>query len=93
MKNKVKLVVAMALIILAAWAVPALGAGKYQGTDDLIDKTMQKAAGVKARKPLIDLSQGNLGLFVFAVGGFAAGAVTGYNWRRIFAEKAGSAND
>lgn len=93
MKNKAKWVVAVALIILAVWTVPALGAGKYLGTDDLIDKTMQKEAGIKARKPLINLSQGNLGLFVFAVGGFAAGTVTGYYWRKIFAEKAGITND
>lgn len=93
MKNKVKWVVLVAVLLLAFCSIPALGAGKYQGTDDLIDKTMQKAAGVKAKKPFIDLSQGNLGLFVFAVGGFAAGTVTGYYWHKIFAEKAGQVND
>ncbi|MFZ5640080.1 MAG: hypothetical protein ACOY4Q_05275 [Bacillota bacterium] len=68
---------------------PAEAGEKYLGTDDLVDRKMQEVAGVSAGEPLIDLNQGNLGLFIFAAGGFAAGAVCGYYWRKIFGEKAG----
>jgi len=69
------------------------GAGeKWQGTDDLVDQKMEQIAGVKAKEPLIDISQGNIGLFIFTVGGFIAGTVFGYHWRKIFGEKAGKAN-
>lgn len=68
---------------------PAEAGEKYLGTDDLIDRKMQEVAGVSAGEPLIDLDQGNLGMFVFTAGGFAAGAVCGYYWRKIFGEKAG----
>lgn len=67
-------------------------ANNYQGTDDLIDAKMRQTAGVGAKAPLIDISKGNIGLFVFAVGGFAAGTIVGYYWRKIFNEKAGNEN-
>ncbi len=73
-------------------ALPALAA-EWQGTDDLVDRKMQEVTGVSARPPLIDISKGNLGLFLFAAGGFAAGTLFGYQWRKIFSEKAGQKND
>jgi cobalt/nickel transport system permease protein/cobalt/nickel transport protein len=73
------------------WHLPqqAEAGEKYLGTDDLVDRKMQEVAGVSAGEPLIDLDQGNLGMFVFVAGGFAAGTVFGYYWRKIFGEKAG----
>lgn len=88
-KRKITFVVLLMTLIITFYGLPALGANKYQGTDDLIDNNMKIIAGVKAKPPLIDISQGNLGLFVFAVGGFTAGAIVGYQWRKIFVEKAG----
>lgn len=83
--KKAVLVTMMALFLLS---MPVLGANnKYQGTDDLIEKKMQGVAGVGAKAPLINVDQGDLGLFVFAVGGFAAGTIVGYNWRKIFGGK------
>lgn len=83
------------LTIVFCLVVPAtaFAAQNWAGTDDLIDKKMTETAGVSAREPLIDLSQGNLGLFLFAAGGFGAGAVVGYQWRKLFVERAGRKDD
>ena len=85
-----KKILVVTLLTYLLFAVPAWGASNgYLGTDDLIEKKMQVAADIRAKKPFIDISKGNLGLFVFAVGGFAAGVTVGYYWRKIFVEKAG----
>ena len=88
--KKLKKVMLLIIMMFTLWVVPVLAESKgYQGTDDLIDKKMQQEVGIKAKKPFIDISKGNLGLFVFALGGFVAGVTVGYNWRKIFIEKAG----
>lgn len=83
------------LIVMFCLIVPVnVYAGQnWEGTDDLVDQKMTEVAGVSAREPLIDISQGNLGLFLFAAGGFGAGAVAGYQWRKLFVERAGSKDD
>lgn len=83
------------LIVLFCLIVPVTAhAGQnWEGTDDMVDRKMTELAGVSAREPLIDISQGNLGLFLFAAGGFGAGAVAGYQWRKLFLERAGSKDD
>lgn len=85
----------LVLVITASILIPSTAHSeeKWLGTDDLVDSKMKQITGVSAKKPLIDINQGNLGLFVFTVGGFSAGAIFGYQWRRIFHEKAGSKND
>ena len=88
-----KTAVVLGLIYCLAFPLTALAAEKWQGTDDLVDSKMQKVTGVAAREPLIDISEGNLGLFIFAAGGFAAGTLFGYQWRKLFSEKAGQKND
>ena len=92
MKIRAAILIAVMMLLLAAPGV-ALSADKWQGTDDLLDSHIQNTTGVEARKPLIDISQGNLGLFLFTLGGFAAGTVIGYQWRKLFKEKAGVQND
>ncbi len=91
MIRKFVLVITLVFIILAPGS--ALANQKWQGTDDLLDKKMQEVTGVPAKKPLIDITKGNLGLFLFATGGFTAGIVVGYQWRKIFGEKAGERDD
>lgn len=83
------------LIVIFCLIVPvtAYAGQNWEGTDDLVDQKMTERAGVSAREPLIDISQGNLGLFLFAAGGFGAGAVVGYQWRKLFVERAGSKDD
>lgn len=92
MKSLIKLTLVIAVFSLV-FAPGVLAADKWQGTDDLVDSKMQEVSGVSAKEPLIDISQGNLGLFLFAAGGFGAGLITGYQWRKIFGEKAGLADD
>lgn len=75
-------------ILLCLILPTAAYAEKWQGTDDLLDQKMQEITGVQAKKPIIDITQGNLGFFVFAVGGFTAGTVFGYQWRKIFSVRA-----
>lgn len=87
-----KIIVAVLTLSCLFLALPAVAA-EWQGTDDLVDRKMQEVTGVSARPPLIDISKGNLGLFLFAAGGFAAGTLFGYQWRKIFSEKAGRKND
>ncbi len=78
------------LIMLLIFMFPlTVSAGeKWQGTDDLVDSKMEEVTGVSAKEPLVNI-EGNLGLFLFAAGGFAAGAVVGYQWHKIFVAKAG----
>ncbi len=84
-----KAVMVLILIFPLLFPLTALAGEKWLGTDDLVDRKMEEIAGIAAREPLIDISQGNLGLFIFTAGGFAAGVVFGYYWRKIFSEKAG----
>lgn len=91
MIKKVVLVLVTAIVLFTPSAV--LAGQKWQGTDDLLDSKMKQITGVAAKEPLVDLNKGNLGLFLFAAGGFTAGTVVGYQWRRIFHEKVGTRND
>lgn len=87
-----RLILLLTIVFILLTPVAALAEQKWQGTDDLLDSKMQKVTGVAAKEPLIDISQGNLGLFLFGLGGFAAGTMFGYQWRKIFKEKAGERN-
>lgn len=65
-----------------AWAEAA---EKWQGTDVVIERVLARY-GARARDPLINTDQGDLILFVFALGGLVAGLVIGYQGRRLFVE-------
>lgn len=90
MIKKAVLVLVIAIILFIPSA--AMAGQNWQGTDDLLDSKMKQITGVTAKEPLVDVN-GNLGLFLFGAGGFTAGAVFGYQWRRVFHEKAGTNND
>lgn len=83
------------LIVVLFMTVPVAAHAEkaWQGTDDLVDRKMTEIAGISARGPLVKIAEGNLGLFLFALGGFSAGAVAGYQWRKLFVERAGSNDD
>lgn len=91
--NPWKKFVLLLVLVLLLTPVSVSAGEKWLGTDDLVDKKMNETAGVSAKEPLIDISQGNMGLFLFAAGGFAAGAVAGYQWRVVFGERAGKRDD
>lgn len=87
--TKRKLFSLFIILLILTTAAPAFGGDKWLGTDDLVNAKMEEMVGIRPKQPIIDISKGNLGLFIFTAGGFAAGTVFGYNWRRIFGEKAG----
>lgn len=78
--------ITMSLVMGAAGAVQ--GEERWQGTDVLVEK-IAKEYGAQPRDPLINTDQGDLILFVFALGGFVSGLVAGYHGRRLFVEKEG----
>lgn len=88
MKHK-KYIAVLLLFLILALPAAAFAEERWLGTDDLVDSKMQEISGVEAKEPLIDISEGNLGLFIFTIGGFAAGTLFGYYWRKILTEKAG----
>jgi len=87
MSHKITVLIGV-LVLCLLMPVWAQAGEQWQGTDDLVDRKMGEMTGVTASEPLIDIAQGNLGLFLFAAGGFVAGTVFGYQWRKIFGEKA-----
>lgn len=76
----------MTLLMLFLVNSVCLGAEKWSGNDVVVGNKLNELSGTKASKPILNFS-GDLGLFVFAIGGFTAGVVVGYQWRKIFIEK------
>lgn len=73
------------LVLFMTMGMPGMvAAEKWVGTDDLIEQKIVELGGPEAKEPLFDTDQGDLILFFFAFGGFAAGVAVGYNWHRLF---------
>ncbi len=62
--------------------------GLWSDATDVLSNKYVVEAGRAARKPFINTEQGNLLLFVFALGGVGGGFTVGYYWRRLMKEKA-----
>jgi hypothetical protein len=74
------------MLILLSTKTPALAVDKWSGNDVVVGEKIKDISGTEAADPIINLT-GDLGLFVFAIGGFAAGTIVGYQWRKLFGEK------
>jgi len=61
--------------------------GPWGGVDVTVIEHYAAEAGREASDPLINTDQGDLLLFVFALGGAIGGFVAGYYWRRLVTEK------
>ncbi len=59
----------------------------YTGVDEAVVEKFAKEHGREAKKPLIDLGEGDLQLFVFLLAGAVGGFAAGYFWRRLVSEK------
>lgn len=59
-------------------------AADFKGIDELVIEKTALQAGRSLMPPLINLDQGDLGLFVFCLGGFVSGFFTGSHWRQLF---------
>jgi cobalt/nickel transport system permease protein len=71
--------------LLLVFSIGSLAhASDFTGIDELVIESAATQAGRAPRSPLIDLDRGDLGLFVFCLGGFVSGVFVGLNWSRLF---------
>jgi ABC-type cobalt transport system substrate-binding protein len=82
-------VISLAVVgwIVLADKVPEGEEGPWGGVDVNVIEKYAVDAGREAREPLINTDQGDLLLFVFALGGAVGGFAAGYYWRRLITEK------
>jgi len=69
--------------------IPAEALAKWQGVDEAVVEKVAKEHGREASKPLIDMEQGDLPLFLFLVAGVVGGFAAGYYWKTLMVEKGG----
>lgn len=58
-------------------------AENYGGLDELVIERNAESAGKLVTPSLIPIEEGDLGLFVWGVGGFVSGVIVGCNWMRL----------
>lgn len=58
----------------------------WAGIDVSVIGKLAEDAGREIKAPFVDIS-GDLGLFLFALGGAVGGFAAGYYWRRLISEK------
>jgi len=73
--------------VVLAKEVPEGEEGPWGGVDVTVIEQYAADAGREAREPFINTDQGDLLLFVFALGGAVGGFTAGYYWRRLLTEK------
>ena len=95
MKKIIAIGIVVVIVVLAIWSwltipqgVTEGGEGPWGGVDVTVIEKYAVDAGREAREPFINTDQGDLLLFVFALGGALGGFIAGYYWRRLVAEKA-----
>ncbi len=93
MKSRALIGVGLIIVLAALAVVPTIlqakagkAKGDYVGIDASIMEKRAEEAGRAARAPLINTDQGDLLLFVFAVGGLIAGGLMGYFGRMLLVE-------
>jgi len=59
----------------------------WTGVDEAVVEKIAKEHGREAKKPFIDLGEGDLLLFAFLLAGAVGGFAAGYFWRRLVGEK------
>ena len=59
----------------------------WTGVDEAVVEKIAKEHGREARKPFIDLGEGDLQLFAFLLAGAVGGFAAGYYWRKLVGEK------
>ena len=90
--RRIKIVRLPLVIIFLFVIIPLLYAQeskKWIGVDESVIEKIAAEHGRVAWTPFINTDQGELLLFVFLLAGVIGGFVLGYNFRRLFTEKAG----
>ena len=97
MKSMSKIIatgIVVVIVALAVWGwltlsegAPDGAEGPWGGVDVTVIEKYAADAGREAREPFINTDQGDLLLFVFALGGAVGGFAAGYYWRRLITEK------
>lgn len=97
MKRAGKTAITVTLVIvvflaIAGWVLLAQQApqgeeGPWGGVDVNVIEKYAADAGREVQEPLINTDKGDLLLFVFALGGAAAGFAAGYCWRMLISDK------
>ena len=90
MKTMSKIIATAIVVVIAALAiwgwltlsqeVPEGAEGPWGGVDVTVIEQYAIDAGREAREPFINTDQGDMLLFVFALGGAVGGFVAGYYW-------------
>jgi ABC-type cobalt transport system substrate-binding protein len=65
----------------------ALAPKPWTGVDEAVVEKIAREHGREAKKPFIDLGEGDLQLFVFLLAGAVGGFAAGYYWRKLVGEK------
>jgi|SRR5271169_2466038 len=76
-------VLLICLLPLAFCLSPGICAEKWQGVDESVVEKYAKEHGREAAKPLINIDQGDLPLFLFLLAGTVGGFAAGYYWRKL----------
>jgi len=86
--------IVVVFVALAVWGwlalsqgVPEGAEGPWGGVDVTVIEKYAVDAGREPSEPFINTDQGDLLLFVFALGGAVGGFAAGYYWRRLISEK------
>ena len=97
MKSSGKIIttgIVVVFVALAVWGwlalsqgVPEGAEGPWGGVDVTVIEKYAVDAGREPSEPFINTDQGDLLLFVFALGGAVGGFAAGYYWRRLISEK------
>ena len=64
-----------------------LGPHPWTGVDEAVVQKIAGEHGHVAKKPFIDLGEGDLLLFAFLLAGAVGGFAAGYSWRMLVSEK------
>jgi hypothetical protein len=73
--------------LLFAFYFFTLGPRPWPGVDEAVVEKIAGEHGHAARKPFIDLGEGDLLLFAFLCAGAIGGFAAGYYWRKLVGEK------
>jgi ABC-type cobalt transport system substrate-binding protein len=89
-KRKLKILMLHILLVtslLFAFYFFTLGPRSWTGVDESVVEKIASEHGREAKRPLIDLGDGDILLFAFLIAGAIGGFTAGYYWRKLVAEK------